>query len=496
MSRFNQPVKPPQPNTLNLAGGAAFSQSPELELVSIMLTSLVNDQFYQKATDTMSRLKGLIGQCDKLFVAKAAIYARKTFGMRSITHVAAAELARYAGGQPWGRKFYEAVIERPDDMTEIASYYLANCADAAPANKRKKKTLTSAMKAGFAKAFDRFDAYTLAKYRGEGKELKLVDVVNMVRPVPTTGNAGALENLAKGTLKSTETWESQLTQAGQKATSDDEKDEFKKEVWANLIRQNKLPIFALLRNLRNIMEQSPEVLYLVIEKLTNKTVIGKSKIFPFRFVTAYDEIQKVANGSLARTMLIALNKAIDISTKNVPSFEGDTLVVLDVSSSMTSLPYGSKSKTTPAKIGSLFAAVLAKVNNADLMTFDHSARYVRYNPADSTVTIANVNFNGGSTNFSSIFQTANRPYARIFILSDMQGWEANSDLRVGLQAYKRTTGANPFLYSFDLQGYGTMMFPESKVFAIAGFSEKIFDIIKMLETDKNAMINEINKVEF
>jgi hypothetical protein len=39
------------------------------------------------------------------------------------------------------------------------------------------------------------------------------------------------------------------------------------------------------------------------------------------------------------------------------------------------------------------------------------------------------------------------------------------------------------------------MFPEKNVYCLAGFSEKVFDIIKLLETDKDALINEIEKIE-
>ncbi len=38
------------------------------------------------------------------------------------------------------------------------------------------------------------------------------------------------------------------------------------------------------------------------------------------------------------------------------------------------------------------------------------------------------------------------------------------------------------------------MFPENKVFAIAGFSEKIFSIMGLLEQDREALIHEIDKV--
>lgn len=494
MSKFNQ--RSPGTKTENIAGGEAYSQSPELELVSILLTSFVSDSFYEKTDDTITRFKGLVAKCKPEFVAKAAVYARKVFGMRSITHIAASELAKHAAGQSWAKSFYEAVVQRPDDITEIVAYYLANNAN--PSNKTKKrgkKTLPGAMKKGLAAAFGKFDTYTLAKYRGENKSVKLVDVVNLVRPKPIEKNGEAIKALINGDLKSLGTWETQLTQAGQKAENEEEKEEFKKDVWENLIKQNKLPIFALLRNLRNIIEQAPKALDGALAMLTNEDAIGKSKIFPFRFLTAYEEIQKVASGADARKVLAALSKAMDISTKNVPVFEGRTLVVLDVSGSMTTMT-NPKNKMSPARIGSVFAAVLAKANNADLMTFDSASRFVKYNPADTTITIVNgIPFNGGGTDFRTIFDQAAQPYDRIFILSDMQAWVGNHTPTRNYNLYKQRTGANPFIYSFDLNGYGTMQFPENKVFAIAGFSDKIFGVIKMLETDKNALINEINKIE-
>ena len=50
-----------------------------------------------------------------------------------------------------------------------------------------------------------------------------MDVVNLVHPQPTDRNREALEQLVKGTLRSTETWESKLTRAGQKAESKEDK---------------------------------------------------------------------------------------------------------------------------------------------------------------------------------------------------------------------------------------------------------------------------------
>lgn len=478
MSRFNKTVK-----TVNLAGGEAHTQSPELELVSLLLTSFANESYYRSAKDTFTRLKELIKVCDKKFVAQAAVYARTKIGMRSITHVVASELGKYISGEKWAKDFYTAIVYRPDDMMEIASYH-----------SEQKGKISNAMKKGFAKAFDKFDRYALAKYRGEGKGFKLVDMVNLVHPKPVEKNEDALNALVAGELKSFGTWETELTLAGQTATSEEEKIGFKREVWVKLIKEKKLGYFALLRNLRNIIEQAPEVIDEALAALVNETSIKRSLVLPFRFLTAFDEIQKMSPSSAVRKTLLAINTAVDIAVNNVPKFDGETLVVLDVSGSMRTVSIGNKS---PHVIGALFSAVLIKSNNCDFMMFADDAEYRNINSADSTMTIANsIRFSSGGTDFHNIFRTANKKYDRIIILSDMQGWVGYYSPAKEFSAYKSKYDANPFVYSFDLQNYGTMQFPENKVLALAGFSEKVFDVMALLEKDKKALVNEIKKVEF
>lgn len=155
MSKFNTTVKEPKTLTTNLAGGEAYKQSNELALVSLLLTSFVNDQFYRPGNDTLKDLRNLIKKVDPEFAAKAAIYARDKFGMRSITHALAGELAPYLSGKEYAKDFYNKIITRPDDMKEILAYYLQNCG----------KKIPNSMKKGFAKAFDKFDGYQLAKWK-------------------------------------------------------------------------------------------------------------------------------------------------------------------------------------------------------------------------------------------------------------------------------------------------------------------------------------------
>lgn len=470
MSKFNttsQGIK-----TQNLAKGHAYKQTPELELLSILLTSFAGDDFYRTAGGTLDRLKELTLVCDKKFVAQAAIYARTRFGMRSITHMIASELAPYASGQPWAHSFYKQIIYRPDDMMEILSYHYG----------RGQKP-SQAMKAGFALAFDHFDRYALAKYRGEGKGIKLVDVANLVHPRGNKNNAEALRDLVKGTLRSFDTWETELSKPGAD----------KARVWKDLLVSRKLGYFALLRNLRNIIEQAPDMEHEAISMLTDENLIRKSLVLPFRYIVALDELKKLNDGRIVRNFMMALNRAVDISLGNVPVFLGDTLVVLDVSGSMHE-SHVMKNKS-PHIIGALFASVLIKASNADFMVFSDHARYMNVNPMDSTLTIAgSIRFAQGGTNFPAIFQQANKKYDRVIILSDMQGWIEQAALPQVFSNWKKATGSNPYLYSFDLKNYGTTQFPEQNVFCLAGFSEKVFDIMSMMEGGKS-MTDTVREIE-
>lgn len=40
-----------------------------------------------------------------------------------------------------------------------------------------------------------------------------------------------------------------------------------------------------------------------------------------------------------------------------------------------------------------------------------------------------------------------------------------------------------------------MQFPENNVFCLAGFSDKVFDIMWLMETDKKALYNEIKAIQ-
>lgn len=459
----------------NLAGGEAYVETPKLELVSMLLTTTLKDEYYRSADATVNRVKELVaGLPEKQFAAKAAVYARNEAGMRSVTHLVAGEIARSVKGESWTAPFYRRLCRRPDDALEILACYTGLYG----------RPIPNSLKKGLGQALAEFDAYQIAKYRREGAELSLVDAVNLIHPPHTE----ALSQLIKGTLPPAETWETKLTQAGMKAETEDEAGDAKAEAWESLIKSRKLGYFALLRNLRNIMVAVPHLINEVVEMLTDERLIRRSLVLPFRFITAVEALEAdPPPGSLR--VITALSDAVDISLANVPRFGGRTLVALDGSGSMMG---------RPIKIGSLFAAVLAKACAADVMLFSDDAKLVSFDLRDSTISLSRWlqgQCAAGGTNFHSIFAKAKRAYDRIIILSDMQGWVGGHAPTAAFAQWKQRHGCNPKVFSFDLNGHGTLQFPEPEVYCLAGWSDKALQVMQFLDSDKQALIREIEKVE-
>ena len=479
MSKFNS-VKEKNV-TKNLAGGVAFKSSAKLEIASLLLTSFLTDKYYETADDTINRLTNLSNELDdKQFLAKASIYARDKYRMRSVSHVCSAIIAETVHGEEWLKRYYDKVIMRVDDMTETLSYFWRN----------GKKPIPNSMKKGFSMAFGRFDEYQLAKYQAKNKELSLVDLMRLVHPKKTDKNASGLEKLVKGTLVNTDTWEAKLSSVCNKNMTDEQKQEAKRRNWAEFVNkdENKIEMFALIRNLRNIWSTGDKAVQdRVCYLLTNPANIHRSKILPLRYATAYKELKSLENADKLRG---ALSKAAEIALDNVPEFDGSTALLIDVSGSM----HGQ-----PAEVASIFGAALYKKNFADVILFDNSVRHINANPADSLFTIAKaMSLCGGGTDFGcAIRALKDKFYDRVIILSDMQSWIGdgwtNSCQRY-FNYYRKTVNPECKLYSFDLRGYGTLQMPERNIYCLAGFSENTFDLMLKLDTGVSNLINEIESV--
>ena len=522
MSRFNSTITPPRPDATNRAGGAAFSLDARTELASALLTSFLKDVHYETGDARMTRIRGLVDQ-DPEFAAKAAVYARNEYGMRSVSHVVAAQIALTVRGERWLRPFYTQVVRRPDDMTEILAAYAAFNGSLHP--------VPNALKRGFADAFAKFDDYQLAKYQAKGKQVSLIDVVNIVHPLPIAkrfaeeypthfpkSNADALAAMVKGELKQHGTWEDELSHPG---------DRTKSQIWNSLVRDEKLPYFALLRNLRNLAEHAgDEEWSFALEQLVDPQFVSGSMVLPFRYITALQAIQQATSipGKRRTEAHVAISRAADISVGNLPDLDGRTRIAVDMSGSMGSRRVNGDGLPV-IQIAALFAAALARKlgGAAELMLFDTEVKHLSINPTDSLLTVSDLIVkaaNGGGTNMDLAFE-GDEAFDRFIILSDMQAWtnghyhdaeldrynsyyahRAPSAVRHraagepdgGLSRYRKRTGTNPAVFTFDLTGHGDAQFPQSKCHHISGWSEKALRLIGQLDEGREGLVDEIARV--
>ncbi len=501
MGRFSAPVKPKVGSrpTTNLAGGFAYDRDARTSLASLVLTSMVQDTFYTSANDQLRTLRNLVRSLaqnnDLKFAAQAAIYARKEHGLRSITHALAAEIAQVSGDisqedRQWLTRFFTRVIFRLDDMSQIASYWVSNY------GKGEKKTLPNAMKRGFAPVFEGAPAGLLAKWNGaNGDGMSLRQLAHLVHP--KGGEGSAVYKLRGGALESADTHEVALTRAGQQ--TDGNVEEAKAEAWADLFKRGRVKYLAALRNARRILEQAPDCVQALCEKLTNIEDIRGSKVMPFQFLAAHDALLEMGGLPGAREVLGAVEKGCELALSNVPVLDGATLVALDISGSMQTeyTSRGREGGQNAAALGAMFATALMRTNpNCDLLMFSDSAAYANVSTTASFWHILRDlrGMHGGGTNFHAPFKKARRAYDRIIILSDMQGWVGGDSPSRSLKAYEAKFDVKPFVYSWDLVHTTTAQFPAPRIHCLAGISDKVFDVMRSLEMDRNALVSTIEAV--
>jgi hypothetical protein len=227
------------------------------------------------------------------------------------------------------------VIQRPDELSEFVSIYW----------KDKRQPLSAQVKKGLAKAFTKFNAYSLAKYNRDGA-VKLRDVLFLCHAKPKDdAQAADWKQLVSGTLPVPDTWEVALSSGVDK-----------KEAWSRLLAENKLGALALLRNLRNITQAGIPL------PVIRAAVAGMSttRVLPFRFIAAATHAPRLEP---------ELEAAMFRNLLDHPKLPGHTVLMVDVSGSMSSKISG-KSDLTRRDAACGLAMLLREVcESVEVVTF-------------------------------------------------------------------------------------------------------------------------------
>lgn len=483
---------------LNKEGAPAYRLTPEWELYSAAVTTSLCDSFYEKAAERVERIRSLVAACDPLFVARLAVYAREEMNLRSIPLVLTVELAKIHKGDNLAHRLTARSIQRADEITELLAYYQqAN----QRAGVKKLNRLSKQLQAGLQEAFNKFDAYQFAKYNRD-TDVRLRDALFLVHPkAKDEQQQSVFDGIAQDALPTPYTWETELSLLGQQATDNaaERKAAFKAK-WEELIDSGKLGYMALLRNLRNLLEEevSAEHLIKVGNYLSSEKAVRNSKQLPFRFLSAYRELSAIP--SLYATLLMtALEKAIRATAANIAGFDASTsvLIACDVSGSMQR-SISPKSKVQSYDIG-LLLGMLLKSRCERVITGLFGDQWKIVNLPDTGILASVDAFHkregevGYSTNGYLVVKSLldrKTIIDKIMIFTDCQLWNNRSDtqLQAMWKKYKQVSPRSK-LYLFDLAGCGTtpLDVTSEDVYLIAGWSDKIFDILAATEQGQDAL---------
>lgn len=282
-------------------GGKGRMFTPEQELRrSVVNCLLFENEFYEDGEAIFNRIFDTAQKVDKDKVAELAREARHEFGIRHAPLVLLLDLIRRGGNGV--ADVIADVISRADELGELFALYWRG----------GKKPLSNQMKKGLANTFHKFDEYQFAKYSGKNVKIKPRDVMFLTHPKPrTTEEEELFRRIADDKLRTPNTWEVRLSSG-----------EDKKEVFEDLLRNNKLGVLALIRNLRNMEEVGvdPSLIVQALERA------GKAKgILPFQWARAYENTQHYKK---------EIDQTFKENMKTAERFSGNTVILVDVSGSM------------------------------------------------------------------------------------------------------------------------------------------------------------------
>lgn len=299
-------------------------------LLNLVCTALIQQPRMSVTDPTIMKITNLSKQIafyDPEFVLKLALYVRLDLNIRSTANYLLAVASNIKECQPYVRKYFGATIRLPSDWLDVAATYLI-----LPDKNLKGKSLPTCLRKSMDAKFGDFDAYQLGKYnkertikrklkkikeeqaKGNAKAAKpekpMITLKQMIRQLhisspnyqvmcllgkkyPMTeqefrvsglpGNFDPEKAGQRMKLPTPETWETLLSEKGNKAAT-----------WEELIEHKKLPFMAMLRNLRNLIYTGVHPRYhrWVQNKLSNKQTVAQSKQFPTAFFSAYEVIPR------------------------------------------------------------------------------------------------------------------------------------------------------------------------------------------------------------
>lgn len=317
-------------------GARGVKASPQYALRRAVMSCLLwEDQFYEDGVTIADRIRAIVPLVSTSDVVAIATEARNKMKLRHAPLWIANAMLDSDDHRTSVAALLAEIIQRPDEMGEMLSMYW----------KGGRKPIARQLKKGLQLAFLKFNEYQLAKYNRE-TTITLKDILFLTEArskAKTKEQRDLLDKLVEGTLDTPDTWETAIGS------------EDKKAEWTRLLKENKLPALALLRNLRNMTEAG------VSDKAIEKALenMKTERVLPFRFITAARYAPR-----LEPKLEAAMFKCLEGQEK----MTGKTAILVDVSGSMDA-KISDKSELMRIDAACGLAMLAKEVCNARVFTF-------------------------------------------------------------------------------------------------------------------------------
>lgn len=480
----------PEATTQNEENAPAYAFSPEQALAQYAATGCMNRTFYASAEEQLDAVLELCKRLGPEFIARTAIHARESGGMKDMPALLVAVLAVR------DPELLEKVFPRVIDNGRM----LRNFVQIVRSGVTGRKSLGTLPKRLVRRWIESRPDETIFR-ESVGNDPSLADIVKMTHPKPATAEREALFGWLIGREVDAEALPD-IVKAFEAFKADPSGEvpdvpfqmltalELGRREWTAIARRAGWTMTRMNLNtfVRHGVFEEKGMVELIANRLRDPRAIAKARAFPYQLLSAF----KAADDGVPAEIREALQDAMEIATANVPKIDGKVFVFPDVSGSMRSPATGFRKGATSAvqcvDIAALVAASVVRKNpSAGVIPFEQDVVKLKLNPRDSVMTNAQklASVGGGGTNCSAPLAALNRKRIHadlVIYVSDNESWvdagagRGTATMREWGEFKRRNPNAR--MVCIDIQPYGTTQASErDDILNIGGFSDRVFEVV-------------------
>jgi 60 kDa SS-A/Ro ribonucleoprotein len=485
-------AKLPRADAVNEAGGRAYAYGPEAKLAQLAATGTLADGFYAGAEAQLADVLKFAFEVDAAFVARAAVYARKSGAMKDMPALLTAVLTM--SDPDLAVRVFKRVIDNGRMLRTFVQIMRSGQTGRTSLGSRPKRLVREWLEQA---------SITSLMAAATGNDPSLADVVRMVHPAPATAERRAFYGWLIGKPYDVEALPAEI--AAFEAWKRDPSGPLPPvpfewltafpltaEQWVELA--GRMGWQALRMNLNTLARNGAfgvkGATEMVAARLADSAALAKVRPAPYQLMTALGQVGE----GVPLAVQAALETALEASLVRVPALEGNVVVCPDVSGSMSSpatgFRKGATSKVRCIDIAALVAAAVLRTNrNARVLPFEVGVVPLKLDPnarvAANAAKLASIG--GGGTNVSAPLALLNRERAKVdtvVIVSDNESWIdstrpwARNGATATMDEWNKLKARNPGakLVCIDIQPYGTTQARSREdIMNVGGFTDAVFD---------------------